>query len=118
MQLFRAREASFRIGTQGRGDAFISITKPRGDTMHSPDESPRPASHHAKAQAAVLLFSGALDWHLAFLSVGEAEHSAVGFNIGARFCEIIECAFCGLNDVTSNERRAFFRTLLAILYAA
>src|SRR5437764_7746703 len=82
MQLFRAREASFRIRTQGSGDEFISIIKPRGDTMHSADESSRPSSHHAKAQAAGLIFSGALDWHLAFLSI-EAEHSAVSFNISA-----------------------------------
>src|SRR5437016_63584 len=86
--------------------------------MHSADERSRPASHHAKAQAAILLFSSALDWHLAFLSIGNAEHSAVGFNISARFCEIIECALCSLNNMTSDERRAFFRALLAIFYAA
>src|SRR5881227_2526882 len=86
--------------------------------MHSADERSRPASHHAKPQATILLFRGALDWHLAFLSIDEAEHSAVGFNISAGLCEIIECAFCGLNNVTSDEGRTFLRALLAILNAA
>src|SRR3954464_1936639 len=118
MQLFCASKASFRIRTQGSGNEFIAIIKPRGDTMHSPYESSRPASHHAKAQATILFLRGALDRHLAFLSIDEAEHSAVGFNISARFREIIKCAFCSLNNVTSDEGRAFFRALLAILYAA
>src|SRR5689334_20632231 len=52
----------------------------------------------------------------AFLST-QAQHSTVCVEVGARLGKVIESAFRRLYDVTSNERRALFCTLLAIFQA-
>jgi hypothetical protein len=53
----------------------------------------------------------------AFLSVGEAKHSAVRFGVSAGFCKVVEGAFCRLDNVARNERSAFLCPSFTVLDA-